>query len=52
MTSDVDMGRVPQVCRVYLCNQCLLCDIPRRVSDAQNSGPLWTYTAILGGMEC
>ena len=44
VTSDVDMGRVA------VCN-CVCCVI-FRMSDVQNSGPLWTYFVILGGMEC
>jgi hypothetical protein len=43
VTSDVDMGRVA------VCN--CVCVI-FRMSDVQNSGPLWTYFVILGGMEC
>ena len=49
---DMHMGRVP--CRrVYIrisCNR--VCCVIFRMSDVQNSGPLWTYFVILGGMEC
>jgi hypothetical protein len=44
VTSDVDMERVA------VCNR--VCCVIFRMSDVQNSGPLWTYFAILGGMEC
>ena len=44
------MGRVAvcnRVCSLLVCT-CVMF----RMSDVQNSGPLWTYSATLGGMEC